>query len=150
MLPNSTTMGPLMPDRLRSPVLRAHGDMVARRSTEFFFVAWPELFDRYGERGRQRTFEDAYWHLTYLDQALYGAGGAKTFVDYARWLADLLKPRGMGDDIVCAAFVYLRELLLRIESSDDTTTAEVNRLVGIVEQAILSFPESARHPKVPE
>ena len=55
---------------LRSPLLRAHGAALAEASFRRNYDTWPELFEQYGERGRQYTAEDNAWHLDFLDASV--------------------------------------------------------------------------------
>jgi hypothetical protein len=49
---------------------------------------------RFGERGRDRSGKDGGYHLTYVIEAL-AAGDPRSFVEYARWLREVLVSRGM-------------------------------------------------------
>ena len=93
---------PLAPGKLRSSVLWAHGrGAAAVLASGNVAETWPELADRYGERGRRRAARDACWHLEHLDDAV-AAGDPRLFADYADWLAGLLEARGVGRQQVAA------------------------------------------------
>ena len=57
---------------------------------------WRDPFwqDRYGDHGVRHTRQDGEFHVKYLVEAL-AANDDRVFVRYARWLRDLLTPRGM-------------------------------------------------------
>ena len=61
---------PNPPSELRSPVLRAFGGAIAEACVSRIYATWPDLLDRYGERGREFTTEDNFWHLNFLDAAV--------------------------------------------------------------------------------
>ena len=61
---------PLPPEKLRSPVLRAHGREVAAHCFRRCYETWPGLNARYGARGREHVARDAFWHLEHLDAAV--------------------------------------------------------------------------------
>jgi hypothetical protein len=105
---------PLPPSKLQSPVLRKHGKAVAKYCFEQCYATWPELDARYGERGRQYTAEDIFWHLEHLDEAV-SAGEPALFACYADWLVGLLVARGLEQVHIAGAFGFLAEALAGVE-----------------------------------
>ena len=96
------------PDTYASAYLRAHGQAWAEDATRRFYELWPALMERYGERGRQHTYDDQFWHLATLDTALR-LGTPLVFTEYVTWLRGFLAGHGMGDQITCANFVFFLE-----------------------------------------
>ncbi len=101
---------PKPPSDLRSPVLRRHGQAASEASFTRIYQTWPELADRYGEKGRQLTAEDNLWHLSFLD-ASFAVGDVTHFQRYADWLLRFLSARGMGAEHVVGAFGFLADAL---------------------------------------
>src|ERR1700677_1043414 len=93
---------PKPPTELRSPVLRAFGEVIAKACVGRIYATWPDLLDRYGERGRQFTAEDNIWHLNFLDAAI-ALGDPEYFCRYATWLVEFFAPRGLGPEHVAGA-----------------------------------------------
>lgn len=126
------------PERYTSPILRAHGEAIAAAITERFYRTWPELYERYKERGRQHTYEDQFWHLSNLDTAMR-LESMPVWLQYVGWLKAFLAGRGMGDEIAGANFVWLRECLneVALESEQEP---ERKRLLDYVDQAVALFP----------
>ena len=120
----ATGTRPARPEAYASPLLRAHGEAFAEEATRRFYEAWPGLMARYGERGRQHTHEDQFWHLATLDAAL-AAGSPETFLAYVDWLRGFLAGRGMGDDIAKANFVYFQEALAALPGTADPERATI-------------------------
>lgn len=135
------------PDSYTSSVLRGYGPAIAQALTDRFYAVWPELYERYKERGRQHTHEDQYWHLSTLDTALRLESPA-LWIEYVEWLRTFLSGRGMGDDIAGANFVWLRELIADLSVAGDEA-AERERVLDYLDQAIALFPEDARTPPPP-
>ena len=111
------TTRPLRPYQLKSPVLRAHGLAVARRCFDRIYETWPELDERYGERGRHHTSEDNFWHLEHLDAAAE-LGDPSLFERYADWLVGLLVARGLDRAHIAGAFGFLADELAGVECPD--------------------------------
>jgi hypothetical protein len=120
------------PETYATPYLREHSDFLAHDATRRFYERWPELVERYGERGRQHTYDDQFWHLSTMDAALQ-AGSPQLFTEYVAWLRGFLAGRGMGDDIAKANFTFFREALgtLPAEGRDE--------VVALVDAAIALF-----------
>ncbi len=68
----------------------------------------------YGERGRQLTAEDNFWHLNFLDAAV-SLGDPERFRRYATWLVEFFAPRGLGPEHVAGAFGFLADGLAAAE-----------------------------------
>lgn len=73
--------------------VRVHARAIASRVTDDTLQD-PFWTNRYGDRGRTRTEEDAAFHVEYFLQA-FVARDAEIVRRYARWLQTLLTSRGM-------------------------------------------------------
>ena len=124
---------PKPPQEWRSTVLRGHGPAAAAYSFRRIYETWPELAERYGERGRQLTAEDNHWHLTFLDTAAARNDPAH-FFQYADWLVSFLVPRGLIPAHVAGAFRFLAESLEQADIAPDERGHRAN-LVGILSDA---------------
>lgn len=132
------------PETYAHPLLAAHGPAIASELTRRFFAAWPALEARYGEKGRQHTYEDQFWHLSTLDAA-WRLKSPALFLEYVNWLRTFLQGRGMDDAIGAANFIWLREVLAGLPASPEQADAREAAL-GLLDQAIALFPEAARQP----
>jgi hypothetical protein len=119
------------PETYQSPFLRAHADALAHDATRRFYERWPELVARYGERGRQHTYDDQFWHLSTLDAAI-AADSPPLFEEYVAWLRGFLAGRGMGDDIAKANFTFFHEAVsaLPAEMGRDEVLALLDRAIA--------------------
>ncbi|CAN5767821.1 hypothetical protein BH23PLA1_BH23PLA1_39810 [soil metagenome] len=104
---------PRRPYQLDSPILRRHGLTIARAGFERSLRAWPELVKQFGQRGRDQTEEDFFWHLDYLDTAVE-ADAPAVFEEYADWLSGLLIARGLQARHIAGSFELLAEEIERL------------------------------------
>ena len=123
------------PEHYSHPLLRAHGRALAEGATRMFEARWPAVMARYGERGRQHTYEDNYWHLSTLDTALRLESPAM-FLEYVQWLRTMLLARGLEEAVIAANFTYLREALAPLGADAP--------MLAMLDQAIALFPPEAR------
>jgi hypothetical protein len=139
---------PRPPSRLHSPVLRRHARRVAADCFERIYATWPELDERYGERGRQYTAEDNFWHLDYLDEAV-AAKQPEIFADYADWLTGLMLARGLVREHIAGAFGFLAEAIEQAEcapSRSEHRRELVNLLRGNQARVLGGSPLDNRNP----
>ena len=137
---------PPAPDTYTNAVLRAHGADIAHETTRLFFTVWPDLQARYGERGRQYTYQDNYWHFATLDTALR-LGAPEMWTQYVDWLATFIRSRGMDDAITAANFVFFHRLVSALELPAEQE-GDRRAVLDYLTLAIERFPEALR--QVPE
>jgi hypothetical protein len=133
---------PPAPETYTNAVLRDHGTAIAHETTRLFFAAWPELEQRYGERGRQYTYQDNYWHFATLDTALRHAS-PEMWTQYVDWLASFIRSRGMDDAITAANFVFFRDLIQALSLHADQE-GDRQAVLSYLDLAIERFPEAMR------
>ena len=69
-------------------------EAIAVTVTKALYDESPELIDKHGERGRQKTLQDMRYNVEHLTPAV-DLGDADMFAKYVRWLDDLLRARGV-------------------------------------------------------
>lgn len=106
--------------------VRAHARAIAARVTDDT-LRDPFWTNRYGDRGRTRTEEDAAFHVEYFLQALV-ARDAEIVRRYARWLQTLLTSRGM-----CTA--HLDENFARVGNAIVEVVPRAHAIEGYVKAA---------------
>jgi len=77
--------------------------------SERFYATFPEIYARYGERGRDACREDLGYVLDFLRPVLE-LGLFGPFADSLRWLARVLAARGLPAEHVPLALAWLAEL----------------------------------------
>lgn len=74
--------------------LRDSADEAIAATVERQYRRHPELVERFGERGREACRTDIRHHIDYLCAAVDSRRN-QPFVDYLRWVAEVLKSRGV-------------------------------------------------------
>lgn len=86
------------------------------------YLRHPGLAARFGERGRAACRADIGHHLDHLRAALE-CGDGRLFVDYAAWLADVLRGRDVPVDHLAESFTLLADYLNRELPAPSAATA---------------------------
>ena len=69
---------------------------------------YPYLEEKFGDKGKERTIEDNFYHFLYLNTA-YKLKDTQTFLEYALWLNSILVSRGMKTDLIIYNFEKIKE-----------------------------------------
>lgn len=109
---------------------------VIGRSVKEIYVKYPELDEKFGERGRQKCYEDNVYHFQYLETSA-GLGSAKVFTDYALWLNSVLVSRGMSTDHLIDNF---RSIITALEAYPEMGNGD--KFTDHLHQAIYALEES--------
>ncbi|SDO34421.1 hypothetical protein [Alkalicoccus daliensis] len=88
--------------------------------TEKIYAADPALMEKYGEKGVERCREDNEHHLNQLSAA-FTIRDANMFIDYAKWLNEILQRYGMKTKHLTDNFRYIQEALAAEESEKSET-----------------------------
>jgi methanogenic corrinoid protein MtbC1 len=71
----------------------------------------PELWEKYGPRGRSLSVRDVNYHLPFLTSAIE-AGEAELFAQYVGWLRTLFSSLGLDDASTVVTLTCIRDVLL--------------------------------------
>lgn len=116
--------------------IRATRDDLARAITALEFREHPELEKRYGPEGRDKSTQDAAYHLAYLAEAV-AAAEPRLYVDYLGWAKVVLArrnvlPEDLHSHIECLTRVVREELPARLLAAvDPFLEAGLERLPGL-------------------
>ncbi len=115
-------------------------DRLAVKVTEEHYRIQPDLLERYGKPGFEKSRRDTIYTLQYLAESVQ-MDSPSLFVHYIGWLKQLLSGYGLTDaDIRLKLELVLR--CVREESRDEWT----DRTVRILEMGILRTSEPAETP----
>ncbi|WP_456277674.1 hypothetical protein [Bacillus sp. AK128] len=78
---------------------------------EDIYQAYPELLERFGERGRMKCREDNQHHFHHLELA-FTLNNQLVFLDYTKWLNSLLTSRGMKSEHIIDNFARIQAVIL--------------------------------------
>ncbi|MGV2621609.1 UNVERIFIED_CONTAM: hypothetical protein N8J90_10490 [Halobacillus marinus] len=90
---------------------------LARKVTDEIYEAYPYLWEKFGQNGRERTEEDNHHHLDHL-QAAYEMDSVHFFLDYTSWLNNVLTSRQVPTALIIDNFERLIRLLEAMEVDD--------------------------------
>jgi methanogenic corrinoid protein MtbC1 len=113
--------------------LEAHKEELAELVTSMHFQRHPELDERYGEEGRKKCYEDAIYHLDYLEQAVR-VESEELFNNYLHWARTMLQERDIPKSDLVDNMVILREAIKKV-----LPDAEASLLVEYVNEGLSSL-----------
>ncbi|KMK75394.1 hypothetical protein [Alkalihalobacillus pseudalcaliphilus] len=105
-------------------------EVIVNEIREEIYKEFPYLWEKYGEHGWERTKEDNFHHLKYLETS-FQLQDHSYFEEYALWLNNVLTSRGMSPAIIIDNF----ERLIR-HLSKYMTIEEVPEYVSYLQGAI--------------
>ncbi|WLR49362.1 hypothetical protein LC065_09580 [Halobacillus litoralis] len=82
------------------------------------YEAYPYLWGKFGQNGRDRTEEDNFHHLDHL-QAAYEMDSVDFFIDYTKWLNTVLTSREVPTSLIIDNYERLVRLLKDMEVVDE-------------------------------
>ncbi|MBN9655458.1 hypothetical protein J0K78_14340 [Halobacillus sp. GSS1] len=82
------------------------------------YEAYPYLWEKFGQNGRDRTEEDNFHHLDHL-QAAYEMDSVDFFIDYTKWLNTVLTSREVPTSLIIDNYERLVRLLKNMEVVDE-------------------------------
>lgn len=93
---------------------------LSKMITQEYYQQYPELEQRYGEKGRVACIQDVEYHLTYLSEAI-SAGHPSFFENYIAWAKVLLNGMNIPSEDLAQNLQTLRSELekhLKVSKSD--------------------------------
>jgi len=128
----------------------ARREELAKALVDREFSLHPELGQRYGAIAREKSLQDAGYHLSYLAQAL-SAGSGELFHDYVAWARIMLAQRGVLSSDLAFHLECLRDTLLERLGGGEALVAgkfvdsALARLPSMPDNLPTFFGESAPH-----
>ncbi len=83
---------------------------IAARTAEDIYEAYPNLWERFGDRGYEHTVKDNHHHLDYLETA-WELGDENIFVEYSVWLETVLVSRNVETALIIDNFQRLISIM---------------------------------------
>ncbi|MFC5711216.1 hypothetical protein ACFPU1_00320 [Thalassorhabdus alkalitolerans] len=81
-------------------------EKIVKEVSEAIYQAYPYLWEKFGEHGRIKTEEDNYHHLDHLETT-YELRDITVFLDYTKWLENVLTSRNVGTYLIIDNFERL-------------------------------------------
>lgn len=127
-------MSPPTPHALASDAVLAQRADLAAAVVDREFARHPELVERYGAAGRDKSLQDVNYHLSYLAQALT-LNNPALFIDYVGWARVMLARRGVRPDDLAFHLECLADVLRERLPADAGTLA-----AQVVTSAVAAMP----------
>lgn len=114
--------------------------LIAKKTADAIYEAYPNLWDRFGDRGYAHTIKDNHHHLDYLETA-WELNSSQSFVDYAIWLETVLVSRNVETALIIDNFKRLIEIVPRY-----TEAMQGDFMLGCLDRAVrlLELPQHKR------
>ncbi len=106
---------------------------LAQTVTDLHYRRHPELQEQYGDKGRQKCYEDAVYHISYLEQAVRISSSA-LFSNYLDWARTMLKERGIPESDLIDNISFLKEAIQQKLPEDDA-----HRLISFIDIGLESL-----------
>lgn len=84
-------------------------DVIVNKAMDIFYKRHPSYHEKYGEAGRQRTYEDWHFHLSYLNSAIQSQI-PNLFVDYLAWCKLFFYSINFPEKYILESFEILRDI----------------------------------------
>ncbi|MCK6255283.1 hypothetical protein LCY76_01310 [Fictibacillus sp. KIGAM418] len=95
-------------------------DDIVNSVVKKMYEDYPELLDKYGEKGKRKAIEDNHHHMKHLETA-YELENPVFFTDYASWLNGILEKFGMSADLLIYNFDEIDKILGDMNPDDRIT-----------------------------
>lgn len=99
---------------------------------------FPYLEEKFGDKGKERTIEDNFYHFLYLHTA-YKLKDTQTFIEYTMWLNSVLVSRGLKPDMIIYNFESIQESMPGLLDSEVEESFHTYLSEGI--QALKEFKQ---------
>lgn len=84
--------------------------LIAAETAKSIYAAYPNLWERFGEKGFIHTEKDNHHHLDHLETA-FSMKDEDIFLDYTKWLETVLQSRGVETALIIDNFNRLMDIL---------------------------------------
>ncbi|MGK7390783.1 MAG: cobalamin-dependent protein [Candidatus Cyclobacteriaceae bacterium M2_1C_046] len=112
---------------------------LAQVVTDLHFKRHPELEEQYGDKGKQKCYDDAIYHISYLEQAIR-VNSSALFSNYLDWARTMLKERGIPESDLIDNIAFLKEAIQQKLPDDDAQ--QLVEFIDIGLESLQSHPYS--------
>ncbi|GAA5520179.1 cobalamin-dependent protein [Aliifodinibius salicampi] len=114
--------------------LEEHKQALAQIMTDLYFKNHPELVEEYGEKAKEKCYEDAIYHINYLGQAIR-VDSQKIFNSYLDWARTMLKERGEDVNDLIDNIKFLKKAIYQRIPRDEASelTLYIDRGLAVLQ-----------------
>lgn len=127
--------------------------IVAEAAVKRQYSLQPEIWNRYGDRGRELSVRDMTYHIPYLTEALR-ASDPSSFVNYVLWVKELFGGLNFPDESLPVMLACLRDVMKEIfskqvsEISTEYIEAALRKIEQSYEKQPSFIPDNAPHSEL--
>ncbi len=119
-------------------VIEKNAQSIAETAVARQYAVQPEIWEKYGEKGRELSIRDVKHHLVYLKEAI-SAESPQMFINYTIWLKDLFSGLDFPDSVLPVTLECMRDVLTeRLPEDMSAKTSEY------IEAALRKYFEPSR------
>ena len=124
-----------------SDLLTTKAEEIAALATRSLFEQQPQLEERFGPRGREKSREDFAHHVRYLAEAVR-ADSPTLYREYATWVTSLLSNLGLTREHIRWGFSYLKPAIAETVAPEEAKLSHgfLDVAIGVVDNAIIESP----------
>jgi methanogenic corrinoid protein MtbC1 len=117
-----------------------HQTALAHLITSMHYAEKPELEVRFGKMGREKTLQDALYHLVYLAESIRADSGV-IFNSYLEWLRIVLEARNVPPEVLVDNLKYVEKACTQLLSDEKSELIKT-----YIESGIESLKGGKSHP----
>lgn len=91
-------------------IISNRSKQIAREVVERIYAAHPQVWEKYGEEGKQLSIRDTEYHLPYLTEAVV-SGDPSVFSDYMEWTKKLFKGLELPRDALETTLNHMKQVI---------------------------------------
>lgn len=119
---------------------------IVKAIAQSIYEDFPNLNERYGEKGWKHTLEDNEHHFRHLEAA-YAIKDQQVFIDYAIWLNGILTKHGMTTYLLIDNFERIPPVIY--EQLEKDKEASFNQYVDAAIDALKQTEEYSKSERIP-
>lgn len=112
--------------------------MLAEKTVEIQYSRQPELYSKYGEKGKKLSLQDCRYHIFYLGESICLC--SKTlFLDYMQWVKVLMSNLGVHEKYLITNIEIIKEVISGCVSQGQITKEDKSVVFEYLDAGLMAF-----------